>query len=150
MAGDYDYGEDDFGDALPALSATPSTSAPSALFFDPATRRHALREDGTFVYIHPVDASVINALNIQRTKFPAVTDTGSGFWELESAYDQRAQRKSEDWSKQALKRLIDAGDVQLDGVVFQPFGAYAGVVEVSYTNLRLWPREIKTVPVSPT
>lgn len=147
MAGDYDYGEDDFGDALPSLSASPATTEPSALLFDPSTRRHALRDDGTFVYIHPVDASAINALHIERTKFPAVVDTGAGFWQLESAYDVRAQRKAEDWAKQALKRLIDAGDVQLDGVVFEPFGAYSGIVQVSYTNLRLYPLRGQTVPV---
>ena len=145
MAGDYDFGEDDFGDALPELAASIVGPKLQALFFDPATRTHAINADGTYQQIHPVDARMINAINIAREKFLAVKDTGAAFWKLGSPYDPRAQRKCEDWAKQATKEIVDAGDASLDGVVIEPHGPNGAFIEVSYTNLRLWPQVSKSV-----
>lgn len=139
MAGDYDFGEDDYGDELPGPEASLASTTPVALFFDPSTRRHSLAADGRFDSIHQVDARVINALNIAIEKFPAVRDTGSGFWKLESPYDPRAQRKCEDWAKQALARLITANDIKLEYVKHEPVGSYGSAIEVGYVNLRVYP-----------
>lgn len=147
MAGDYDAGEDDFGDALPSPDATLIAQPLAALFFDPATRRHALRTDGTFVYIHQVDARVINALNIAREKFAAVKDTGAAFWKLGSAFDPRAKRKVEDWARQALAALISAGDITLEGVELEVVGSYSMQITVSYLNRRLYPFTTQTASV---
>lgn len=148
MAGEYDYGEDDYGDPPAELAASAVPPKLSALFFDPATRRHVLNGDGSFAQIHPVDAKFINAINVAREKFPSVKDTGAAFWKLGSPYDPRAQRKCEDWAKQATKEIVAAGDASLDGVVFEPHGPNGAFIEVSYTNLRLLPRVSKSVSIS--
>lgn len=147
MAGDYDYGEDDYGDDVPELAPSPARPALRALFFDPATRQHAMDADGSFKQIHPVDAAVINALNIAREKFPPVGDTGAAFWKLGSAYEQRAQRKCEDWAKQALAELLSAKDIELRYVKHEPAGEFGSQVTVGFVNMRTYPRDVQTATV---
>ncbi len=148
MPGSFALGDDECGDELPALAASAVITPPDALFFDPMTRRHEILADGTYRSIHPVDATVIHCVHIARGKFLSERNTGAGFWLIRSGHDPRAQRKAEDYAKQALAGPLSRGDIKLHSVTLEIVGAYTTGITVSYTNLRLWPFKTKPAQFS--
>lgn len=143
MPGSFDLGADSLGDGLDAPTPSPARTAPAAILFDVTTRQHVLNEDGTFEYLHPVDAAVVNALFIARGRLSSSPTTGARFREIRSAYDPRARATAEDMVRQALKSLTDSGDVTIVAISYEAAGENRPEIGVDYYNNRVLPRELQ-------
>ena len=98
--------------------------------------------------VHPIDAQVILALKLDRGSGAAVENDGIRLRDIRKMTDD-AQTQIKSRVREALGRLISAGDVRLVGVSFENWdeSSQAGGPFVRFVNLRARDDRIREVPV---
>lgn len=117
-------------------------SPPLGLHYQPATRDAEMLTDGRLAADHPVDAWMDLALGIRQGTLKSSPETGHTLHQI--AYlDSKLEANVRTRVLAACQRRIAAGDVRIDRVQVERFGA-GFVAVVDYTNLR-----IQTQPTRP-
>lgn len=143
--GDYPLGDGALGFDPPLVGQPGYGDAADALLFDLESRTFVTDGDGNLVAVHPVDADVALALGFEFGSIAAAPAEGAEANRLRRVSQAAAQSVTTDVVRVALKRLIDAGDIELLGVETDTRIRGRILVGVDYWNLRLSPR-----PAAPT
>ncbi len=102
--------------------------------FDPFTKTYVLTADGDVDQVEAVWEEIAHRLGIPLGALSFAKDVGIDVERIRNTTRERAQRTVEDVVAQALKPLVDAGDVSLERVLLaQP---WAGKWEAWVRNLR--------------
>jgi hypothetical protein len=98
--------------------------------------------------VDPVDAAVLYALMVNRGSGPAVTDVGQRF-ALVKKMDESAQRTFEGYAREALSRLVAAGDIEILSMRWINFlpSQQIGELEINYKNLRAFDSATRTTTI---
>jgi len=136
-AGDFPAGVGPAGFDPVADPSAPGSRQPAAILFDLATKRYLFNPDGTAQEIHPVDQAVAFAFGFEQGSCPSTPNVGNRIRAEIRRLLPSSANKAIDLAKLALKRLTDAGDIQI--VAIEPSSPVRGrfIVHVDYVNLRL-------------
>lgn len=119
-------------EALPALSAPVKRTAITAILYTPSTRAFSPN-----VAMHPVDQAVSIALTVALGALKSVPGQGIAKVSLR-APAATLNRRALDAVRAAIKRQLDAGDIQLLSVepIIDSSSSGRLILAVSYRNLR--------------
>ena len=119
---------------------------PPGLHFQPATRDAEMLPDGRLAADHPVDAWMDLALGIRQGTLKSSPETGHTLHQI--AYlDAKLEANVRGRVLAACQRRIAAGDVRIDRVQAERFGA-GFVAIVDYTNLRIQTQPTRQIRVN--
>lgn len=132
-AGSYGAGLGPAGHDPATTTARTTRTLPRALKLDPESRDYVV-EDGFLADEHPVIHRAKHLLAIRRRSLASAPNVGFPSDALAFATEDSARTEAEDAAHLALKVLIDAADLRIDGVtVDEPF---TGKIYIDVTNLR--------------
>ncbi len=110
---------------------------PRALKFDPQTRRFIQNADGSMADVHPVDQQVVFVIFFEKGSIPSQPTLGTRIRARTERCDPNQKLGiALDETRQALAKLISAGDVRLISVVADNTFPARGLYAITYVNLR--------------
>lgn len=137
-AGDFPAGDGPAGhDPVAAPSASPASSPPMALLYDPQTRDFRLGSDGRFVEIHPVDQEVALAIMLQFGTVGSSTTSGSKLLRIKRAPGLLLESTVGDIVRQALSRPLARGDITISNIDVSRPNRSQTLLVLTYVNNRL-------------
>lgn len=140
--------DDLFGEETEEAEILPTPTPPRALTFNPLTRDFDRDSDGRYVDQHPVDAAVATQLMTRRGAIASAPETGQALHTIDDPTARDTQKRVETIVKAALRRLLQAGDITILAIKYEPANASGLLVQVDYVNERLAPRTTKTASVT--
>lgn len=129
-------------------SPTATSTAPSALFFDPNTRDTRMGSDGRFVAVDPVDQEVVLSLWVKFRSIGSAPDTGSRVRELDRQGGPGFLGKIQDIVQLALKRLVDRQAITVTDVSIKIPQKGRTFIFVTYVNNTTKIKQTTNLPVS--
>ena len=133
--GSYACGVGPCGHDPVASPSTRSTAASAIPYYDPLIRGFATTSDGDLVSVHPVVQEASFALGVALGSIPSAPTVGLNIRRIKSARSADVPIVARDEVEVALKRLIDAGDIQIVRVTAS--AAWGRVLmETEFVNLR--------------
>jgi hypothetical protein len=122
-------------DPVPEVSKATAKRPPRALLFDGLTKDYALDDEGRYLAVHPVDATVFQILRTVVGSIASAPSTGQTVGAIPFIDKKKIFAQVDDAVRVALKALVDRGSVQILAIIVEPrrFGAVA--FEVRYLNL---------------
>lgn len=126
-------------DPVAPLSTRTDVSPVVAPFFDPRIRDYPTDASGQLASVHPVDLAVALALSVDYGAITSAPTFGNKLRSLPRGDADTVTNAAHDAVAQALKPLVDRGDVTLVRVSVELPRRGVVQIEVQYRNNRLGP-----------
>lgn len=121
---------------VPDASGRP-VAVPIAAFYDPALRGFPFDDNGEIVGVHPVDQEAALRVTIPLGSLRSSPLVGINWARIRLASGAALQRTIDDEVRTALRTLVNAGDVKINGSPLLPEAFGRPLFLVDYVNLRL-------------
>lgn len=145
-AGDFPAGMGPAGfDPVVAPPPPRDAKLPSAIWFDGATRTFLFDAQGRLVPIHPVDQSVALSILVELGKLSSAPTVGSSARRATGTTEAARLADVETRMRAAVKRRVDAGDIQIVAIVVTSPVPGRTVARFRYLNLRIPGSQVRTV-----
>jgi hypothetical protein len=149
-AGDFPAGSGPAG-SDPVVSTGPAlTNSFPVPKFDAGLKDFPLDEDGHYISVHPVDQAVNLALGVQDGKVASVSGLGNALKAIVYAGGPRLQNEVTTAVRNALRKLLNAGDIELGPITVEPVAFGGFLVAVEWRNLRVLNAQNRTSRLSTT
>lgn len=122
---------------------SPTSVAPSALFFNPAIRDFVMDAQGRYVTVHPIDQEVVFALWLRFGSIGSAPESGSKLKDLKRQGGPTFIEQVRDICRQALGDMIARNDITVDDITVTIPTRGRTLIQVSYFNNELSSPEMR-------